>query len=100
MGYYTYHQLEIVEGDDYKTDYEEEISNASDYNNLFQEEIKWYDHDVDMLKFSKTHPDTLFKLIGEGEESGDQWITYYKNGKSQTCKAIITFDDYDESKLK
>jgi hypothetical protein len=100
MGYYTVYTLEIIEGDDYKTDHEEGIVNLTDYNYLFEESVKWYDHEEDMLKYSKMHPNVLFELIGNGEESGDQWKAYFKNGKMQSCPAIITFDEYDESKLK
>jgi hypothetical protein len=100
MGYYTNYKLEIIEGDDYEIDHEEEISNLTDYNDVFDEGIKWYEHDTDMLKHSKAYPNTLFKLIGEGEDSDGLWYKYYKNGKMQYCPAIITYDEYDESKLK
>jgi hypothetical protein len=52
-----------------------------------------------MRKVSKHYPDLVFKLSGEGEESGDVWVEYYKNGKMQRCSTKITFDEYDESKL-
>jgi len=100
MGYYTYHTLHIVEGDDNETDYKEEIADLSGYNNsLFEDTCKWYDHDKDMIKYSKKHPNVVFEIMGEGEEAGDLWYTYYKNGKMQFCKAVITYDEYDESKL-
>lgn len=60
---------------------------------------KWYDHDEEMLELSKQFPETVFCLEGEGEESGDIWRTYYKNGKAQHCPAKIVFDEYDENKL-
>lgn len=80
-----------------------ECSNADyalDENGEPNDSTKWYDRDKDMKAFSLKYPDVLFKLNGEGEESGDIWNTYYKNGKSQTCQAIITFEPFDESKLK
>jgi hypothetical protein len=46
------------------------------------------------------YPDALFKLSGEGEESGDIWIEYYQNGKVQVCKAIISFASFDSNLLK
>jgi hypothetical protein len=52
-----------------------------------------------MKEVSKQHPDIVFELHGEGEEAGDIWYKYYKNGKMQVCKGHITFDEYDESKL-
>lgn len=100
MGYYTRHELEVLQGDDYKTDYEEEIGEISDYGaSTFEEEIKWYDHEKHMREYSLKHPETVFALKGEGEESGDIWVEYYKNGKMQREKAKIVVDEYDEAKL-
>ena len=62
--------------------------------------VKWYDHDKDMKEISKKFPELVFELCGEGEESGDIWKKYYKDGKVQVCKAKITFDEFDEKKLK
>jgi hypothetical protein len=45
-------------------------------------------------------PDVLFTLSGEGEESGDIWRKYYKNGKCQTTAAVIQLDDFDERLLR
>lgn len=64
------------------------------------EACKWYDHEHDMIAFSKRFPDVLFELSGEGEEGGDLWRKYFKNGKVQRCPAIITYDAFDESKLE
>ena len=63
-------------------------------------ETKWYEHETDVKSVSTEYPDVIFALIGDGEDSGDQWIKYFKNGKMQICRAKITFDDFDESKLK
>jgi len=99
MGYYTNYQLEIIEGNNPEIDYHTEISELADINNLFEDIHKWYDYHDDMIKYSKKHPNTLFKLIGEGEESGDLWHCYYKNGKKQFCKGEIVYPEYDESEL-
>ena len=61
---------------------------------------KWYTHEDDLKDFSKRHQDYLFILSGDGDESGDMWIKYFKNGKMQFCPVIITFDEFDERKLK
>ena len=100
MGYYTRHELEIISGDDYITDYKKEIGEISGYGNCLYDSIKWYEHEKDMRKYSKNHPNTLFKLIGEGEESGDLWHEYYLNGKMQRVKAQIIFEDFDSKKLE
>ena len=46
-------------------------------------QTKWYDYGKDMVQVSLRHPDALFTLRGEGEESDDQWLTYYMGGKVQ-----------------
>lgn len=61
---------------------------------------KWYEHESDMCELSRRFPDALFELRGEGEESGDIWRKYFKNGRIQRCSAQITFDPFDESKLE
>ena len=100
MGYYTRHDLEIVSGNDFVTDYKSEISKITGYQNVFIERVKWYDHKENMLFYSKSHPKTIFKIIGVGEEPNDQWEEYYLNGKMQRVEARITFEDLDLSKLK
>jgi hypothetical protein len=74
------------------------------YDNLLYDEltdeIKWYDGDEQTLKMSKLFPDIIFAVYGIGEEKEDIWWHYYKNGKMQKCPAIMTFDEYDENKLK
>jgi hypothetical protein len=76
-----------------------EISNAAGYTYLWSNPVKWYEHEKEMREFSKKYPEVVFTLHGEGEESGDLWIKYFKNGKMQTSKARIEYDSYDESLL-
>lgn len=104
MGYYTSHKLEIVGG---HMDILEQIieNDPQTFYGLYKDgspldSVKWYSHQEDMKQLSKQYPDLVFKLTGEGEETGDMWIEYHKNGKMQDCHAKITFEDYDESKLK
>ena len=106
MGYYTNYTLTVEEYnpaviqemehtiiDEWGMDREYEC-------NWYVNETKWYDHDDDMLRLSLMFPEHVFDLYGEGEESGDMWHTYYKNGKKQHCPARIEYDEYDESKLE
>lgn len=60
---------------------------------------KWYDHDDDMLLLSRRFPEILFCLHGEGEESEDMWNSYYYDGKTQYCRAVITYEDFNPQKL-
>ena len=62
-------------------------------------ETKWYEFDEDMKVLAKKFPDVVFKLSGEGEETGDIWNKYYKGDKSQDAKVVITIEEFDENKL-
>jgi hypothetical protein len=64
-----------------------------------EEEAIWCEHEEHMVSLSKLYSDILFRLEGHGEEPDDKWVMYFLNGKSQTCRAIITFEEYDNSKL-
>ena len=64
------------------------------------ESCKWYEHEEDLRAFSKKHPKVLFKLSGEGESQGDDWVKYFRNGQMQTCPAIVTRAPFDARKLK
>ena len=101
MGYYTQFKLKIVEGEGNVYDHEEEIGKITCYNaSPFDDELKWYDHEEDMRLYSKSHPDILFSVEGLGEDQGDHWIKYFKDGKMQMCKAIVSFEEYDPQKMK
>jgi two-component SAPR family response regulator len=102
MGYYTDFKL-TVEGDHFITDEMREMLDevsTYDWSDDLMMNGKWYPWEVDMRLFSQKFPGVLFKLHGEGEESGDIWEAYFKDGKAQMCRAVITFEEFDESKLK
>ena len=99
MGYYTRFELEIVSGGDNETDYEEVVTEQVDYH-PFDDETKWYSFEKDMKIVSKKHPKVVFKISGEGEESGDLWEAYFKDGKMQMCKAEIVYKNFDEALLQ
>ena len=102
MGYYTQHELVITGTKNLEEveKIENEIFEMSGVSYLFNDECKWYEHDEDMKKISLKYPDYIFELYGDGEEYGDLWKTYYKNGKMQGCLAKIRYDDFDVTKLK
>lgn len=106
MGYYTQYTLDVVDLDDetVKASILEfittnDICNSyhqvpdSKYNLTFGEstdDIKWYAHHDDMIMLSKAFPNVVFSLYGVGEENGDEWMSYYKLGKS----AVYSRDDW------
>ena len=96
MGYYTRYELTVEDCERH----EKEIELIAGYSGLFDDELKWYEHESNMREHSLNHPNVLFRLDGEGEESGDIWIEYYKNGKMQKTKAKLMFDDFREELLK
>lgn len=62
--------------------------------------MKWYDHHEDMCELSKRYPNLLLWLTGNGEESGDIWKAWYRNGKSVVVKPKLDFPipaDIDQS---
>lgn len=64
-----------------------------------EDSCKWYEHEDDMKRLSKEFPEVVFQLNGEGEESGDVWVKYFKNGKMQVDKAEIKLAPFDATKL-
>jgi len=103
MGYYTRHELKVIEGDNGLIEQliseSEEAQYSINVNGCSEESTKWYDHEMDLRSFSKEHPQALFKLSGEGEDASDIWIEYYRAGKMQRCNAKITFDEFDCDEL-
>lgn len=62
--------------------------------------LKWYDYNLDMCELSKRYPNLLLWLTGEGEESGDIWKSWYRNGKSVQVRPQMDFPipaDIDQS---
>jgi len=70
------------------------------YGDPFDENCKWYEHKRDMLAASLQFPGVLLKLAGLGEANEDMWVEYYRDGKVQVCKAVVTYPEFDEAKLK
>lgn len=54
---------------------------------------KWYGHNEDMLEVSKSFPNMVFKLSGNGDDSEDMWFTLYQNGQMEECYAHIVYDE-------
>lgn len=101
MGYNTNYTLSTTSWDEDREEIKETLSEISGYNIDFgwNDSCEWYDHEDHMKQLSKIYPYTTFLLEGGGEESGDIWQKYFKNGKMQVCKAEIVFPAFDESKL-
>lgn len=103
MGYYSEHSLSVIKGDDSLIQsFREESDNAMyafSENGDCKQRCKWYSAEKELIDFSKKHSETLFLLEVKGEENEDIWKLYVRNGKKQMCKAILTFEEYNEQKL-
>lgn len=106
MGYYTKYDLDVQSpGKPFsESDYAKLRETPYHYGTIADlidhgTHNKWYDHEDDMREISKTFPDFLFILEGLGEEAGDHWRKYFKDGKCQRTKAEVRFEAYDPSKL-
>lgn len=59
----------------------------------------WYEYESDMRKFSMLYPTNIFELTINNMVE-DAIIVYFKNGKMQICEAVVTFEPFDENKLR
>lgn len=90
MGYRT--KFELTASDDLDAVHKNGIAETSRYGegiNLFDDEIKWYDHEKDMIAYSRKFPEVEFRLDGTGEESEDIWVKWFKNGAMQTWRLSV-----------
>lgn len=104
MGYYTRYEIDVIEGSNdlirELIDESEEAEFAIDVDGDTLNESKWYHHVDELIEFSKKHPEALIRLSGEGEENNDLWHEYYKNGKTQMCKAEIVYPEFNPKLLE
>jgi len=95
MGYYTNYTItaDKVLPDDFEEKFEEVTDYGFEYGSF---ECKWYDYEVDMKEISKSYPNILFTVEGEGEESGDSWKHYFKNGEDYRTEPEIIWPKFNE----
>ena len=103
MGYYTKYKLTVT-GDYNKVAKAIEDKNAPERIKIalgnYSDSMKWYDYNEDVWKYSKKHPEVLFTLTGEGEDSGDLWIMWTKNGKQIRKVVEIIWPTLNEDELE
>lgn len=106
MGYLTRYELDVDDDDDLKQQIqkfvEQKQQEDSDfaYGLFYEEAVKWYCWQNDMKVISRNFPNQIITLNGIGEDHGDFWRCYFLNGKYHYVISQITFDSFDESKLK
>lgn len=97
MGYYT--KFDISEN---PLTVQQEIEDISEYSDWYEGQLhaKWYEYEKHCRKVSEDFPNLVIVVEGHGEEPGDDWKAYFKQGKMQKAKAVVTYAEFDESKLK
>ena len=86
MGYYTQYALTVDSED--REHHESRILEESGYSSL-EDGIKWYSHDEQLKAYSKANPGITFTLDGDGEEIGDVWRKWYRNGEVQEWRLVV-----------
>lgn len=99
MGYQTEFVISADEEVLEKLCNEPELSHLEMTGSALRAYAKWYGWHADMRAVSQRYPNTLITVNGAGEEPGDLWRAFFMSGKSQVCDAIITYEEFDESKL-
>lgn len=97
MGYYTRFTLKTENDNEVDpllddTRAKATLKQMSGYNwddDTIDHECKWYDWEEHLTKVSEDFPDVIFILSGEGEEQGDVWNAYARNGVLETFSANI-----------
>lgn len=105
MGYYTEYKLEL-QSNNPKCNFQDIIQSLRTENDNAnyalmsngegQEPCKWYEHELELIEFSKYYPDVLFILTGHGEDNEDMWQKKFLDGNCKRLKAIITFQEDEE----
>ena len=101
MGYNTLYTITEVDGSELSDDIRRELETISGYDASYIvdgcDSVKWYQWDKDMTKLSMKFFTTIFKVIGDGEESEDNWVAYFINGKHQHENAAMVYPEFDPS---
>ena len=59
-------------------------------------DAKWYDYDENLTKLSKAFPHITINIEGKGEDDEDHWRARYRNGESESVRAVIMFPPFKE----
>jgi hypothetical protein len=100
MGYYTDHKISILDGDVDIDDLAQRLEDMTGYHvevahkdAVLLQEAKWYECEEDMKALSRDNPHIIFLVEGEGEENGDIWRAFVKDGQWSYQKVQYTWPD-------
>jgi len=110
MGYETNYKLKLSDEVDADT-FVELLGSLTDYDGWWDSyeiddeinyvlDAKWYDNHKHMVLLSKEHPTIVFTLSGDGEESGDVWRKFYKDGKFMDAGPELIYKEFNENELQ
>lgn len=89
MGYYTRYDI----SNNFEEIYDA-INEQSGYGSVEDDSIKWYDCLKDITEVSKKFPNQEVHVAGQGEEQGDVWKAFAKDGVLFLSKAVMEFGPY------
>jgi len=97
MGYYSWHELEIIQDHSKEPltheEHEKNIADLYGWDDLWENDVKGCIEDT-MLKYSRKHPDVIFRVFRRGEESDDIWNYYYYRGSESSYTLYGSGDDF------
>ena len=72
----------------------------NDGYDVLDEPCSWYEHEDHMCEVSKQLPEIVFALYGNCDDYHELWVKYFFNGQMQVEDAVITYGEFDKSKLR
>ena len=99
MSYKSRYELKVINDKYYEGYHKSEIEEMVGFDCFYERTSHFTSYKI-MCEYSKKYPNCIFVITRYGEEPLDIDKTYFKDGKFQTCKLVVKFDEYDETKLK
>lgn len=70
------------------------LSALSDLIDSYIDDVyKWYDAVDFFVDLSAHFPHIVFSILGDGEEYGDNWKIYAKNGQTQCVEGVMVYPE-------
>lgn len=109
MGYYTDYELDVTGPEVALKEFEEtamvgrtETPSGIPYIDFIENtdriNAKWYQCEKEMVELSKMFPELLFSIEAAGEESGDLWRAWARNGKFKRVEPNMVWPEVDFDK--
>lgn len=101
MGYYTGYSLKMYGPESACLAAQEDAAHSDNdcLEELFRTEFldsKWYNFEAEFHEFARQHPDVLFIVDGDGEDSWDIWQERFKGDLCEYHEVIMPPFDTEE----